>query len=802
MGCPRAVGNKVTGAGNLTHAADWPAVRDNSLLVPWSAVRISAPAIELPGVRHTWSDRVGGKSLCGTAAGIDASGDTIELVQPTLGCIITRYKQLQTPCSKKDVKIWVTRHTVTTCPATTDGKEDDGSLNSNGNDPTGIQPIAINEELNIIKKMPERLENQENIFHIAKETANADEYECVKAAIQLHSRVLAVPSSRSVNRTALAQRKNGLRQAISSVSPLPAPSSWGATVAERLARSPPTKVNRAQSPAGSLDFRKWESCRTMPLVGGFSRGWTAVTHKVSEHKYGCQSHFTAIDVGSYARANGDEAFALSNNILRHYPNTNQKLNNVFTTIGYPVYEEWWNVLSQENERERDKKRLYSLHPPTKQHLRIPKDYQRRAANPSRGHPPPINLKGMCTMEVSRYHWLGSSPPITANRVQYLAEPLPDFGNRVFVKDDIAGRWIFSAISHFPSPCNSGAAPYSPYITLIGCDPGSIPGRATPDFRMYVGRQVFSGSPVSPALFLWRCSKPTSIHFTGSQDLDVKSRPNLFTHANPHELISRPSYATVQSIEHRTLHSAKTKYYGRTAKHGSDMVDTATHRCKHREDLAALVSTAENQTISLLTDCNESVKFRLQPTLTTYNTSNRSRLPRPTLCDQLTSRDSVRRPMWSTDSAGTVQDGGWKQDGRQFICMNITKPPQCWILDPQAPSPYQCDLSIVQQISYCSLDISKMFSLTPLSLYVEVMGKNSAKLGRVGNFNCGADCGVNCGAKCGARYGVFVVCGACGVNCGAYGAIAETVGNMEHIVVPIAVLIVVLIAVTIAVLGLN
>ncbi|KAJ8872095.1 hypothetical protein PR048_025696 [Dryococelus australis] len=35
---------------------------------------------------------------------------------------------------------------------------------------------------------------------------------------------------------------------------------------ERLARSPPTKAIRVQSPA------EWESCRTMPLVGGFSRG--------------------------------------------------------------------------------------------------------------------------------------------------------------------------------------------------------------------------------------------------------------------------------------------------------------------------------------------------------------------------------------------------------------------------------------------------------------------------------------------------------------------------------------------------
>ncbi|KAJ8866781.1 hypothetical protein PR048_032642 [Dryococelus australis] len=52
------------------------------------------------------------------------------------------------------------------------------------------------------------------------------------------------------------------------------PPAVGAAVAERLARSPPTKANRARSPAVSPDFRKWESCWTMPLVGGFSRGST------------------------------------------------------------------------------------------------------------------------------------------------------------------------------------------------------------------------------------------------------------------------------------------------------------------------------------------------------------------------------------------------------------------------------------------------------------------------------------------------------------------------------------------------
>ncbi|KAJ8870373.1 hypothetical protein PR048_029394 [Dryococelus australis] len=41
----------------------------------------------------------------------------------------------------------------------------------------------------------------------------------------------------------------------------------------RLHYPPPTKANRVRYPAGSLqDFRMWESCRTMPLFGGFSRG--------------------------------------------------------------------------------------------------------------------------------------------------------------------------------------------------------------------------------------------------------------------------------------------------------------------------------------------------------------------------------------------------------------------------------------------------------------------------------------------------------------------------------------------------
>ncbi|KAJ8874590.1 hypothetical protein PR048_025456, partial [Dryococelus australis] len=61
----------------------------------------------------------------------------------------------------------------------------------------------------------------------------------------------------------------------------PVNTSQRATVAERLASSPPTEANRAQSPAGSPHSRKWESFRTIPLVGGYSRGSPASPHQLA-----------------------------------------------------------------------------------------------------------------------------------------------------------------------------------------------------------------------------------------------------------------------------------------------------------------------------------------------------------------------------------------------------------------------------------------------------------------------------------------------------------------------------------------
>ncbi|KAJ8889192.1 hypothetical protein PR048_008689 [Dryococelus australis] len=68
------------------------------------------------------------------------------------------------------------------------------------------------------------------------------------------------------------------------------------------------------------------------------------------------------------------------------------------------------------------------------------------------------------------------------------------------------------------------------------DKVSIPGRVTPEFSHVgivphdaTGRRVFlKDLPFPPILSFQRCSVLTSIAFIGSQDLDVKIHPNLFT----------------------------------------------------------------------------------------------------------------------------------------------------------------------------------------------------------------------------------------------------------------------------------
>ncbi|KAJ8888177.1 hypothetical protein PR048_007664 [Dryococelus australis] len=92
-----------------------------------------------------------------------------------------------------------------------------------------------------------------------------------------------------------------------------------------------------------------------------------------------------------------------------------------------------------------------------------------------------SMFSIVTTGTGRATWLDYSPPTNANRVRFSVEAAPGFSHVGIVPDDAAGRWVFSGISRFPRLCIPALLPHSPRFTLIG-----------------------------------------------SQDLDVKSRPNLST----------------------------------------------------------------------------------------------------------------------------------------------------------------------------------------------------------------------------------------------------------------------------------
>ncbi|KAJ8867822.1 hypothetical protein PR048_031627 [Dryococelus australis] len=77
---------------------------------------------------------------------------------------------------------------------------------------------------------------------------------------------LAPPTYRDQGRLANLTSARPRRRALRGHAPRDVTASWATMLAKRLTCSPPTKAIRI-----TPDFRMWESCRTMPLVGGFSR---------------------------------------------------------------------------------------------------------------------------------------------------------------------------------------------------------------------------------------------------------------------------------------------------------------------------------------------------------------------------------------------------------------------------------------------------------------------------------------------------------------------------------------------------
>ncbi|KAJ8870835.1 hypothetical protein PR048_027134 [Dryococelus australis] len=196
-----------------------------------------------------------------------------------------------------------------------------------------------------------------------------------------------------------------------------------ATVAEWLACTPPTKENRVQSPEGLPDFRKWESCRTIPLANGLF----------------------FLRISRFPR-----------------PFIPAPLH---THLNYP--------------RRLSRPRSYSNYTP-----------RFRVSLPGTVTFTPGQQKGRVYGPVDLRYWIEQNN-FVIQQTAYLYLPsikhsrpsaiVPRFLSVRIVQDDATGRWVFSGISSFPPPVHSGASPYS------------------------------LESPSSP-----------------SQDLVVKSRPNLFT----------------------------------------------------------------------------------------------------------------------------------------------------------------------------------------------------------------------------------------------------------------------------------
>ncbi|KAJ8882556.1 hypothetical protein PR048_014367 [Dryococelus australis] len=180
------------------------------------------------------------------------------------------------------------------------------------------------------------------------------------------------------------------------------------TVAERLARSPPTKANRGSIPG------RWESCQTMPLAGGFSRG-SPVSPAPSFRRH---SIFTSITIiGSQ-----DLAVKSDPNLFTRSANCDSR------KYSYGVH------LSVKDKWFRD---VYS---------------------------------SLCGGEENGLDCGGEAvrlpSPTQANRVQSPAGSFPDFRKWESCRTMplVAG---FLEDLAFPPPLQSGATPFSPHFTLIG-----------------------------------------------------------------------------------------------------------------------------------------------------------------------------------------------------------------------------------------------------------------------------------------------------------------------------------------------
>ncbi|KAJ8873476.1 hypothetical protein PR048_024294 [Dryococelus australis] len=142
---------------------------------------------------------------------------------------------------------------------------------------------------------------------------------------------------------------------------------------------------------------------------------------------------------------------------------------------------------------------------------------------------------------------------------------------------------------------------------LACSPPTKANRVqspavSPDFRMWKSCRTmpsvsgFSrGSPVSSALSFRRCSILTSITLTGSQNIVVKSRPNLFTHSSIQTSDTHAS-SSVASPATLTLHCKDDRSDRLPARLALTLAQSSNYKTVGSEDrrgLSNLVGTIQN-----------------------------------------------------------------------------------------------------------------------------------------------------------------------------------------------------------------
>ncbi|KAJ8866094.1 hypothetical protein PR048_033618 [Dryococelus australis] len=345
------------------------------------------------------------------------------------------------------------------------------------------------------------------------------------------------------------------------------PASYEAAVAERLDCSPPTRANRVQSLAGSLPhFHMRESCRTMPLVCGFSRRSHVYplpliqallhTHLASPLFYSqdlavksCPNlfpHFTPATyrVWSGAGIGGRGKREIPEKARRTFPLAKVRVTRPEIESGHP----WWeaSVLIAQPPRPQNYGRIYLTSV----------SHQAAARRATCRLPTQHSVYGDDTIAVNHIgvrliRRFGRLFNIEVLRGADEGEVRGVCSNAGLQEREIPEKTRRPAASSGaiptcgdPGATSSGIEPGLPGCLLASHlgDLGSIPGTWESCRTMPLVRGFSRGSPVSQALSFRRCSVLASITLIGSEDLDVKSLPNLFwTHNHPsHPSVARPS----------------------------------------------------------------------------------------------------------------------------------------------------------------------------------------------------------------------------------------------------------------------